>query len=165
MLGEDLLVAPVFTADGDVRYYVPEGTWTHLLTGEKVVGPRWASERYGFDGIPLLARPGSVIPIGAVDDRPEYDYAAGVTLRVSELGDGAEVVTTVPAADGSVLATFTTTRSGRTIRVTSSGTVNGWRVQLSGIGRVSAEGGAATPDPLGVVVRADGDTVVLTLDV
>src|SRR5665648_759059 len=32
MLGESLLVAPVFSADGVVEYYLPEGTWTHLLT-------------------------------------------------------------------------------------------------------------------------------------
>jgi alpha-D-xyloside xylohydrolase len=29
MLGGDLLVAPVFAADGMVEYYVPAGTWTH----------------------------------------------------------------------------------------------------------------------------------------
>jgi len=168
MLGDDLLVAPVFTADGSVRYYVPEGTWTHLLTGEKVAGPRWVAEQHGFDSVPLLARPGSVIPIGAHDDGPEYDYAAGVTLRVFELEDGAEVSTVVTAADGAALATFTTTRSGRTIRVVASGSgeagaTEGWRVQLSGVEDVRAEGGVASPDPLGVVVRADGDTVVLTL--
>ncbi|NED89084.1 alpha-xylosidase, partial [Streptomyces sp. SID11233] len=33
MLGDDLLVAPVLAPDGSVEYYVPEGTWTHLLTG------------------------------------------------------------------------------------------------------------------------------------
>ena len=63
-----------------------------------------------------------------------------------------------------MLATFTTTRTGREIRVTSSGSVPGWKVQLSGIGGVSAEGGSVTPDPLGVIVRAEAGTVVLTLD-
>ena len=28
MLGDSLLVAPVFAADGEVRYYVPAGRWT-----------------------------------------------------------------------------------------------------------------------------------------
>ena len=31
MLGDLLLVAPVFTYDGNVSYYVPEGRWTNLL--------------------------------------------------------------------------------------------------------------------------------------
>src|SRR5215211_3327058 len=33
MLGDSLLVAPVFSYDGSVSYYVPEGKWTNLLTG------------------------------------------------------------------------------------------------------------------------------------
>ena len=48
MLGPDLLVAPVFSDEGDVAYYVPEGTWTHFLTGATVTGPRWVRERHGF---------------------------------------------------------------------------------------------------------------------
>jgi len=36
----DLLVAPVFTDDGTVEYYVPEGTWTNILTGARLTGPR-----------------------------------------------------------------------------------------------------------------------------
>jgi alpha-D-xyloside xylohydrolase len=36
MLGESLLVAPVFTEDGQVDVYIPEGRWTHLLSGESL---------------------------------------------------------------------------------------------------------------------------------
>lgn len=42
MLGPDLLVAPVFSDEGDVTYYVPEGTWTRFPTGGTVTGPRWS---------------------------------------------------------------------------------------------------------------------------
>ena len=83
MLGSDLLVAPVFCAEGDVAYYVPDGRWTDLLRGNVVDGPRWVRERHGFDSVPLLVRPGAVIPMGARDDRPDYDYAAGVSGRCS----------------------------------------------------------------------------------
>ena len=72
-LGDDLLVAPVFNAEGDVSYYVPPGTWTDLLGGKVAAGPGWVRERHGYDSVPLLARPGSMIPIGARDDRPDYD--------------------------------------------------------------------------------------------
>ena len=37
---------------------------------------------HGFDSLPLLVRPGAVLPIGARDDRPDYDYADGVTLHL-----------------------------------------------------------------------------------
>ena len=64
MLGENLLVAPVFSAAGDVDVYVPEGVWTSLLTGEQVTGPRWVHEVHGFDSVPLYVRPDSVLPVG-----------------------------------------------------------------------------------------------------
>jgi len=59
MLGGDLLVAPVFSEDGEVSYYLPEGEWTRLLTGEKVSGGKWITEKHGFFSLPLLQRPGS----------------------------------------------------------------------------------------------------------
>ncbi len=39
-LGSDLLVAPVLAADEEVCYYVPEGIWTHVITGMEVQGGR-----------------------------------------------------------------------------------------------------------------------------
>ena len=38
--------------------------------------------QHGFDSLPLLVRPGSVSPIGARDDKPDYDYADGVALHL-----------------------------------------------------------------------------------
>jgi alpha-D-xyloside xylohydrolase len=116
MLGDDLLVAPVLSADGTVSYYVPAGTWTHFLTGEQVAGPGWVTEQHGFQSIPLLVRPGAVIPVGAVEDRPDYDYADGVTLRLYEIPVGARVKTVI-APGGQE---FVTTRAGNVIRVEAS---------------------------------------------
>ncbi|WP_043628043.1 alpha-xylosidase [Nonomuraea candida] len=112
MLGPDLLVAPVLSAEGEVSYYVPEGTWTRLLDGEPVSGPGWRTERHGFDSLPLLVRPGAVIATGARDDRPDYDYADGVTLDVFEPADGAARTVTVPGPDGGAAAVFEVSRAG-----------------------------------------------------
>jgi alpha-D-xyloside xylohydrolase len=111
MLGDDLLVAPVLSASGEVSYYVPDGEWTRFLTGARVTGPRWVTETHGFLSVPLLVRPGAVIPVGAVEDRPDYAYADGVTLRLYEIPDGARVTTAVGGSS------FVTTRSGHVIRV------------------------------------------------
>ncbi|MEV7324495.1 alpha-xylosidase [Streptomyces sp. NPDC093970] len=110
MLGPDLLVAPVFSDEGEVSYYVPEGDWTCFPTGATVTGPRWVRERHGFLSVPLLVRPGAVVPVGAVTDRPDYDHADGVTLRAYGLKHGARV--TVPIGD----VTFTVEREGDTLR-------------------------------------------------
>lgn len=57
LLGEDLLVAPVFSDEGDVSYYVPDGRWTNLLSGDVVVGPGWQKETHGYMSVPVLVRP------------------------------------------------------------------------------------------------------------
>ncbi|MFD4646761.1 alpha-xylosidase [Streptomyces sp. NPDC058441] len=104
MLGPDLLVAPVFSADGDVEFYLPEGTWTRLLTGERVEGGRWLRETHGFDSLPLFVRPGAVVPLGADDGRPDGDWTNGVTLLVAP--GARDVTVTVPDHDGSPAAAY-----------------------------------------------------------
>ena len=93
MLGSDLLVAPVFTEDGEVEFYLPAGEWSSLLTGETVTGGGWRCEKHGFDSLPLYVRPGAALPWGARVDRPDYDYHDGLRLRVFPGGAGSTTVT------------------------------------------------------------------------
>ncbi|MEU6841935.1 alpha-xylosidase [Streptomyces sp. NPDC046716] len=125
MLGPDLLVAPVFSADGDVEYYLPEGTWTHLLTGEHVEGPGWRRETHGFDSLPLFVRPGAVLPFGADDQRPDGDWPDGLTLLVTP--DADDVTVRVPghgAQEASPAATYRVRRDapGGAVAVEVAGT-------------------------------------------
>jgi alpha-D-xyloside xylohydrolase len=69
MLGDSLLVAPVFSADNRVEYYLPAGNWTHFIDGRVVAGGRWMTETYDFMSLPLWVREGAVIPTEAVSDR------------------------------------------------------------------------------------------------
>ncbi|CAL9435663.1 Alpha-xylosidase [Actinosynnema sp. ALI-1.44] len=174
MLGDDLLVAPVFSDEGDVSYYVPEGAWTHLLTGEVVHGPRWVRDRCDFLTAPVLVRPDTILPVGAVDDRPDYDYAEGVTLRAYQLGEGSHV--TVVGG-----TTFRTVRAGDEVRVEAEGAPSRWRLLLVGAGSVGAgsvgagsvgagsvgagsvevDGGEVTAHPDGVLVEVGGDAVTV----
>ena len=133
MLGDSLLVAPVFAANGEVRYYVPAGRWTKFTTGEVIEGPRWVRETHGFDSVPLLVRPGSVVAVGAVDGRPDYGYADGVTLRLFELPDGERAVS-VPGIDGTTAATFAITRTGESTRVVRTSGAQAWAIELVGAG-------------------------------
>jgi alpha-D-xyloside xylohydrolase len=87
MLGPSLLVAPVMREDGVVEYYVPAGRWTHLLSGKVVEGPRWVRETHDYMSLPLLVRPNTRLPMGARDDRPDYDHEDGVEWREFETSD------------------------------------------------------------------------------
>lgn len=128
MLGPDLLVAPVFTAAGDVEFYVPEGTWTHLLTGETVQGPAWRRETHGFDSLPLYVRPGALLPLGSDDQRPDGDWLQDLTLLVMpDTRDGTEI--TVPDLDGRPAAVYRAARDGAGIRVTAEGTERAFTVR------------------------------------
>ncbi|PCE14439.1 alpha-xylosidase [Microbacterium sp. SZ1] len=99
MLGSSLLVAPVFSADGSVEFYLPEGEWTSLLTGETVTGGGWRRETHDFDSLPLYVRPGTALPWGARTDRPDYDYHEGLEVRVFP-GGGGRCSVTVTSPDG-----------------------------------------------------------------
>lgn len=90
MLGDSLMVAPVFTEEGDVEYYLPQGTWTNFLSNQVVEGGRWQTENHDFFSLPLMARENSIIPVGSNSQSPEYDYLDGLTLHVFQLKDQAE---------------------------------------------------------------------------
>lgn len=66
MLGDDLLVAPVFSDDGTVQFYLPQGgVWVNLLDGEKLEGGRWYIRRYDYLNLPLFLRPGAAVPVAS----------------------------------------------------------------------------------------------------
>lgn len=109
MMGESLLVAPVFHADSHVDYYLPDGLWTSLLDGRKVQGGHWQRETHDFLSLPLMVRPGTVLPMGKHDDRPDYDYTDGLELHVYQLAEGQTVTVKIPDLKGQLAATYTVT--------------------------------------------------------
>lgn len=117
MLGDALLVAPVMREDGIVDYYLPHGKWIHLLTGETVEGSGWRRDRYDFFSLPLFVRENTVLPVGAEDSRPDYDYTKGLTLRLYNISDGAALTREVADLSGNAALTFTVTRRGDRITV------------------------------------------------
>ncbi|MEP6481640.1 MAG: alpha-xylosidase [Rhodoglobus sp.] len=122
MLGADLLVAPVFSDEGAVEFYLPAGTWTNYFTGELVVGPAWRTEKHGFESLPLYVRDGAVIPVGGREDRPDYDFLAGLTIAAypSSLLPNAEttVIVTNPSGDS---VRYTVSRTSTGVSASSDG--------------------------------------------
>jgi alpha-D-xyloside xylohydrolase len=153
MFGDRLLVAPVFTASGETSYYIPAGTWTHLQTGATVRGPGWVNDVCDFLTVPVFVRPGTVLPIGARDDRPDYSYAEDVTLRAYEFADGDRTTVTVPATTGEVAAAFEVARDEGTLTVSRLQGSVAWRLLLVGVPAVTdIEGGTALPGPDGTEI-------------
>ena len=100
MLGDSILVSPIFNDSGMAEYYLPAGTWTNYFTGEKTEGARWIKEKHSYLSIPLMVRENSVIASGFCDDKADYDYADGVQLRVYELLEDKATGTVVYGMNG-----------------------------------------------------------------
>jgi alpha-D-xyloside xylohydrolase len=156
MLGDSMLVAPVFTADGMVQYYLPDGTWHSFLNGQAMAGGRWIRERHSYMSLPLMVRANSIIPIGTNELQPEYDFSNGTVFHVFELQDGMISTVDLPALNGDLVATATAARSNQSVRFRVEGRADRWRVMLRGMKSVtSIQGGSAVVDELGVLVTPD----------
>ena len=84
-LGPDILVAPIFNKDGLGNYYLPEGDYTHLLTNEVKTGGKYYSEIYDYESLPLFVKPNTILPMGADNTRPDYDYLQEITYHIFNL--------------------------------------------------------------------------------
>src|SRR5271157_5847065 len=130
MLGPSLLVAPVFSEDGQTSFYLPEGRWTHLLSGEVVDGGRWRKEKHGFQSLPLYARPNSLIAWGRRDDRPDYDFADGAVFAAYALDERAEASASIIAASGSEILRLALRRDGAVIDAIANVPDRIWSLRL-----------------------------------
>lgn len=85
MLGDSLLVAPIFNEEGIAQYYLPQGTWINYLTGERTEGSCWREEYYDYLSIPLWVRENSVIPVQKNSKTVNDSYKDDLELCVYSL--------------------------------------------------------------------------------
>jgi alpha-D-xyloside xylohydrolase len=105
MLGDSLLVAPIFEESGEVVFYLPKGKWTSFFTGEVKSGPAWVTEKHEFHTLPLYVRENTILVLGPEGERRTvYDYVENVEVRTYHVGAGAKanVVDSVGNAIGTL---------------------------------------------------------------
>ena len=164
MLGDSLMVAPVFTKEGDVTYYLPEGKWTHLLSNEKREGGHWLRENYDFFSLPLFARENSIVAIGANNQQPDYDYGKDLTLHVFELSDQASAK--VCDSKGNDMLSVSAVNENGVITFKFDGKAENLSVLLRNVENVKNVSGAEVEqNELGTVLKVNADLsdVVVTL--
>lgn len=115
MLGDAILAAPIFREDGVGEYYLPEGEWTHLISGEAREGGRWYRETYDYFSLPVFVRNNTLLAMGSNKDLPDYDYTEGLELHLYALDDGAEAVCQIPDLTGKIVMTAKAVRHGSAI--------------------------------------------------
>ena len=164
MLGDSVMVAPVFSEAGNVQFYLPEGRWTHLWHNDEVQGCRWYKQQHDFLSLPVYVRDNTLLALGSNNQKPDYAWHEGTAFQLFHLQEDREAVCEVPAADGSVIFTLKAIRAGKTITVQGRGEARNWTLCLRNIPQISGvKGGSYAGSEQGVVVAPEGDTLTITL--
>ncbi len=146
MLGDSLLVAPIFNEEGKAVYYLPRGIWTNYLTGEQTDGGTWREEYHDYLSIPLWVRENSII---ATEQETE-DKEKQLEMKVYGLTGEAHA----EVYQSEKLATSVTLRrAGNKIHGEVKGNVN---VQIRLIGEMVIKA-------VGAEVSAEGKDTVIRL--
>lgn len=132
MLGERILVAPVFSETGQVRYYLPEGGWTHLMSGRPYVGGRWYTEQYDYHQLPVFVRSGTIL-IRNLNETGSaaYDDRKGARIWIYDVPEEGARAACYDTA-GRETASVSIRRGEEQLIVTSHGFQEDCRVVLEG---------------------------------
>ena len=129
MLGDNLLVAPVFNEEGIADFYVPAGNWTDIQSGRVYEGGKWYSTKNNYFEMPVLAKPNSIVAYGNFERVFTYAYGDKADIVIYQLEDGKSAETTIYDADSSVVLNVKAVRSGDTIKVTAEGTAKDYTIR------------------------------------
>lgn len=154
MLGDSLLVAPVFTKEGDVDYYLPEGKWTGFMDNREIDGGKWLHEIHNFMSLPLMARENSIIAVGADKENVEYDYGKNLTLHVFSLKNRAEA--DIRDMHGDKLLNVTAENNGGRVTINLAGRAENLQILLRNVSEVKNLSGAeAEPHEFGTLLKVN----------
>ena len=162
MLGDNLLVAPIFNDESIAEYYLPKGTWTNFFTGEEKNGGEWITEKHDYLSIPLMVRENSIVIMGAHDDKPDYDYADGAEVRIYALQDGKEASSVVYDMKQNVDLTVSAKKDGGKISIHTEGN-KPFSIRLVNVKAASANGAAVAVDGNDTIVTPSSNDMEITL--
>ena len=161
MLGDNLLVAPIFNDQSLAEYYLPKGTWTNFFTGEEKEGAGWVRETHSYLSIPLMVKENSIVVLGACDEKPDYDYGKNAEIRIYALKDGCKASSVVYGMDQKEEISVTAIRKEKTIQIKVTSDQN-YTIRLV---NVSAVGSGTVKDGKDTVITLSGNAdITLTED-
>lgn len=154
MLGDSLLVAPIFNEESMAEYYLPKGIWTNFFTGETKEGCGWIQEKHDYLSIPLMVKENSIIVLGSCDDRPDYDYGKDAEIRIYALQDGCKAETVVYGMDQKEEISVNAERNGSQIHLTVDSQMS-YTIRLVNI---NAEADGAVKDGNDTLISLSGSS-------
>ena len=145
MFGDNLLVAPILNEEGLGEYYLPEGTWTHILSGEEIAGGRYIRDRHNYFSIPVLAKPNSIVAFGSFKGDFEYDYLDGTEFIVYALEDGKTAGTVIYNTEAEKVFELTAERKGNAISISHTKADKNFKITISNGPSLLVEANADSP--------------------
>ncbi len=140
MLGDSVLVAPIFNENSIGRFYLPgvqegesearSGKWVGLIDHEILDGGRWYEQTYSYMNLPVFVREGTLLAFGAHKDVPDYDYTEGTTLCLYLPVDSETAVCEIPDLSAETVAVVKATRSGDTVTFEVTGALHNAGVEI-----------------------------------
>jgi alpha-D-xyloside xylohydrolase len=89
MVGDNLLVAPMFEGQKSRKVFLPEGRWYDFYTGDLVGENEMIEVSHGLDKIPLFVKDGGIIPLMPVHKNAlDADKKLKLEIRHYGTGDG-----------------------------------------------------------------------------
>jgi alpha-D-xyloside xylohydrolase len=104
LLGQDLLVAPVFAGQSEREVYLPKGEWLDFWTGRRTPGSQSLNITSPLERIPVFVREGALIPMAQPTLHTNDPNAFVLTVRGYGSGDRSA---TLYEDDGSTKPDFT----------------------------------------------------------
>jgi alpha-D-xyloside xylohydrolase len=132
MLGDNLLVAPIFNDEGTAEFYVPSGKWTDIISGKQYEGGKYYNEKFDYFSLPCLARPNSIIAYGKFEKNFEYDYLNGAEVVIYELEEGKSASCTIYDTESKKVLELTAENKGGKIEVSFTKNASPFKITVFG---------------------------------
>ena len=160
LLGSNLLIAPIFSKDGKVSFYVPEaeGEWVSWFDRKKrYQGGRWYREVHDYFSLPILIRPGSVTPINSSLQDSERDFHDGLELLINgPITSKVDIELVDVVHPSEVTGTISVSSTGGEINVDGSAIEKSWSVSYLGKAQSSDETKAADANDMTTITTSAG---------
>lgn len=95
MVGDRMMVAPMFASEPSRKVVLPRGNWHDFWSGEPVTGGQTIEVPASYDRIPVYVKAGSVLPMGGVANCTAEPETRNLLVRI--FGDGS-LPFTIPGA-------------------------------------------------------------------
>ncbi len=118
MFGDSLLCAPVFSDNSEAEFYVPDGIWTDIITGQQYKGGKYIRVSCSYHEMPVLCRPNSILAFGNFKDSFEYDYLEDSDIILYEPVENIPAEICIPDSEGNTVFKLTSLKEKNTLKIT-----------------------------------------------